>query len=141
MTIIKFKILSKEGIIPSYASPGDAGFDLYSSTDIEIKRGEIQIIPLSIAAEFSNKYFVSIRDKSGLAANHGLHVLGGVIDSSYRGEWKVVLVNLGKMDYKITNGDKIAQGIMQPYESVKMVNADKLTKTKRGKGGFGSTGK
>jgi len=141
MTIIKFEILQNKGLIPVYANPGDAGFDLYSTITVKLKKGETMVVPLGIAAEFSRKYFVSFRDKSGLAAKYGLHVLGGVVDSSYRGEWKVILVNLGKLDYKIKRGDKIAQGILQPIEIASIKQVKNLDETQRGTCGFGSTGK
>jgi dUTP pyrophosphatase len=141
MAIIKFNKLTKNAVIPTYANPGDAGFDLYSTINVVLKKRDAITIPLGIAAEFSKNYFVSFRDKSGLAAKYSLHVLGGVVDSSYRGEWKVILVNLGRMDYKIGRGDKVAQGILQPFERAVMSDRDKLTKSKRGDGGFGSTGK
>jgi dUTP pyrophosphatase len=141
MGTIKFKKLSQKALIPSYAHVGDAGFDLYAIESTSLKKGEIKLIPLGMASEFSKKYFVSFRDKSGLALNYGIHVLGGVIDSTYRGEWKVILVNLGKTVYKINAGEKVAQGIFQPIAIAKMKIKNQLEKTKRGKGGFGSTGK
>lgn len=141
MATIKLVKLVEGGILPAYANPGDAGFDLFSLEDITVKRKEIKLIPLGIASSFSSKYFVSFRDKSGLAAKCGIHVLGGVIDSSYRGEWKVILVNLGKVDYKVGKGDKVAQGILQSIEKARLIEVKILKETKRGKGGFGSTGK
>ncbi|HJX45730.1 hypothetical protein A2W13_02280 [Candidatus Woesebacteria bacterium RBG_16_36_11] len=138
---LKFKIIKKEGKIPSYAHEEDAGFDLYSTIAVIIKKGKIQTIPLGIASEIPGGWFVSFRDKSGLAAKFGIHVMAGVVDSGYRGEWLVVLVNLGDNDYSVGKGDKIAQGILQIVPRPKITEVNKLNLSKRGTGGFGSTGK
>lgn len=91
--------------------------------------------------KFQKGYFVSIRDKSGLAINDSIHVMGGVIDAGYRGEWKVILVNLGKKIFKVEKGNKIAQGILEELVKTKITKTTILKSSKRGKGGFGSTGK
>jgi len=140
-TTLKFKIIKKEGKIPSYAHKEDAGFDLFSTVKVIIKKGKIQTIPLGIASEIPEEWFVSFRDKSGLAAKYGIHVLAGVVDSGYRGEWLVVLVNLGDKDYRIEKGDKIAQGILQMVPKPKIIRVNALDSSERGSGGFGSTGK
>ncbi|OGM08651.1 hypothetical protein A2W13_03150 [Candidatus Woesebacteria bacterium RBG_16_36_11] len=138
---LKFKIIKKEGIIPAYAHEDDAGFDLYSTVKVIIKKGKIQTIPLGIASEIPDGFFVSFRDKSGLAAKFGIHVMAGVVDSGYRGEWLVVLVNLGDNDYTVEIGDKIAQGILQKAPKAEIKAVKKLDSSERGSGGFGSTGK
>lgn len=101
--------------------------------------GEIALVPLGIASEFPSGYFVSVRDRSGLAARHGLHALAGVIDAGYRGEWKVVLANLGSEPVRLEAGQAIAQGILQPVEEARIVEAETLSASRRAEGGFGST--
>lgn len=76
-----------------------------------------------------------------MAVNHGIHVLGGVVDAGYRGEWRVILANFGPKDYKVAKGERIAQGILQPALAAKILKVNKLGKSQRGEGGFGSTGK
>ena len=138
---IKIKLISKEAKLPTYAHSGDAGFDIYSTESGAIKPGSIKIFSTGIASEFSEKWFVLFRDRSGLAAKYGIHILAGVLDSGYRGEWKVVLVNLGKKNYKVEKGERIAQGILLPIVRAKIKKAKNLSETKRGSGKFGSTGK
>ena len=139
--LIKFTLLESSAVLPFYAHPGDAAFDISSSEKTILKKGEYKVIHTGLAAQIPKGYFVSFRDRSGLAAKEGLHTMAGVIDSGYRGEWGVVLINLGKKTYKIQKGERIAQGILQPAPQAKIVKVKKLTETKRGKGGFGSTGK
>lgn len=138
---VKFILLNKDAKLPSYAHDDDAGFDIYSNESVILKKGEYKAISTQVSSEIPKGYFVSFRDKSGLAFNFGLHVLGGVIDAGYRGEWKVIMVNLGKKSYKFEKGDKVAQGILQIVPHAKIVESKKLTESKRGKNGFGSTGK
>lgn len=139
--IIKFKKTTSNAIIPKYAHPGDVAFDIYTNTAGTIKKGKIKIFSTGIASEFSQGYFVSVRDRSGLAAKKGIHVLAGVIDSGYRGGWGVVLANLGEKDYKIEKGDRIAQGILHSLPKVTIKESKKLSMSQREKSGFGSTGK
>jgi dUTP pyrophosphatase len=101
---------------------------------------EIYPVATGIASEIPINCFVSFRDRSSMGIK-GLHVLAGVIDAGYRGEWKVIMINLGNSDYQIEIGDKIAQGILQDATQVKIKQVNKLSNTKRGKEGFGSTGK
>lgn len=137
---IKFTLLNKHSILPSYAHHGDAAFDLSSTENVILKKGEVKVIPTGLSAEFSSKYFVSFRGRSGLAAKYGLHTLAGVIDSSYRGEWKVVIINLGKKLYRIQRGNRIAQAIFQPSIQARIAKVNNLSRTKRGGKGFGSSG-
>src|SRR3989344_6155798 len=97
-SVIKFKLLKKGAKLPSYAHPGDAGFDIYAIASKKIKKGTHEIFPAGIASEISKGWFVSIRDRSGLAFKNGIHVLGGVVDSGYRGEWKIIVGNFGLTD-------------------------------------------
>ena len=137
---LKFKLLNKDSILPIVDHADDAGFGIYSSEEKVLKPMDFVGISTGISSEIPNGYFVSFRDRSSMAIK-GLHVMGGVIDAGYRGEWKVIIINLGKENYKILKGDKIAQGILQKLEKYKITTVDKLTKTKRGSGGFGSTGR
>ncbi|MBL7036268.1 dUTP diphosphatase [Candidatus Microgenomates bacterium] len=141
MVKVKFQKLNKNAKIPSFAHIDDAGFDIYTNKTTVVKKLIPTIVSTGISSEFPVGYFVSFRDKSGLAAKHGIHVMGGVIDAGYRGEWGIILVNLGKKVYKFEKGDKVAQAIVHKLESVKLTISNSLSKTKRGKGGFGSTGK
>lgn len=139
--VIRFKLISKEARLPTYAHDGDAGFDIYSTESRVIKPGLIEIFSTGLTSEFPKEWFISFRDRGGLAAKHGIHVLAGVLDSGYRGEWKVVLINLGKKIYKVEKGERIAQGILLPIAKAKIKEVKNLRKTKRGSGRFGSTGK
>lgn len=139
--VIKFKLLSGNAKLPSYAHNDDAGLDLYSVEDKILKPGERYTFNLGVSSEIPPGYYVSFRDKSGLAAKSGTHVLGGVVDAGYRGEWGVVLANLGQEKVEIEKGDKIAQGLLQAVEHARIVESNNLSRTKRGEGGFGSTGK
>lgn len=139
--LLKFKLLSPQAKLPEYAHAQDAGFDLFSAETVTLAPGQRHVFKIGIASEIPLGYFVSIRDKSGLAAGKGLHVLGGVIDAGYRGEWGVVLVNLGNTGCMVEKGDKIAQGILQPAPKAQIVETDQLSDTSRGTGGFGSTGR
>lgn len=127
--------------MPAKAHPHDAGFDLSAVKSLVIKKGCKRAIPLGIASEFPEGYLVSFRDRSGLAIKHGLHVLAGVIDSGYRGEWQVIIINLGEKDYKVGKGERIAQAILHQLPEVEIIGVKELSETKRGKGGFGSSGR
>lgn len=139
--VIKFVLLNKGAKIPAYVRPGDAAFDIYSSEEVCLKKGKVVPVKTGIASEIPGGYFVSFRDRSGLAAKFGIHVLGGVIDSNYRGEWMVILTNLGPKTYKIEKRERIAQGLLQPSPTAKIIEVKKLSESKRGENRFGSSGK
>jgi dUTP pyrophosphatase len=139
--VLQFFKINSIAHLPQYAHPGDAGFDLYSVEEGILNPGEKHMFALGIASEIPEGWYVSIRDRSGMAAKNGIHVLGGVVDSSYRGEWKVILVNLGKEAFTVSIGDRIAQGILQPAPQAELVEVKSLSESDRGEGGFGSTGK
>ena len=107
-----------------------------------IKPGEIVMIPTGIAIELPPGYEAQIRPRSGLAINHGITLLNtpGTIDSDYRGEIKVILINLGKKEFKVKRGDRIAQMVVSKYAKVEWEETNELNATKRGAGGFGHTG-
>jgi dUTP pyrophosphatase len=138
---LKIKKLNSEAKLPEYANSDDAAFDLFSIEDIEIKPNDRVQIPTGIAMQIPENHVGLIWDKSGLSHNQGLKTLGGVIDSGYRGEVKVGLINLGSEIYKIEKGHKVAQMIIQRKETCEVVEVDDLEDSERGEGGFGSSGK
>jgi dUTP pyrophosphatase len=137
---ILFKKINSDAKIPQFAQPGDAGMDLFSVEDLSLKPGERAGIKTGIALEIPLGYVGLIWDKSGVASKSGIKTAGGVIDSGYRGEIVVLLVNLSKDDYNIKKGQKVAQLLIQKVENPEILEADALTETARGEGGFGSTG-
>jgi len=141
MLTIKFKKVKENAILPSYANPGDAGMDLFSTEDYTLRPGERHGYGTGIAAELPEDYFVQFAPKSGLAVKNGIDVLAGIIDSGYRGEWIVILINLGQEPKEIKPGDKIAQGILEKLERAEIEEVSELSETQRGTGGFGSTGR
>ena len=132
--------LCEDAIVPKYAHEGDAGVDLYSKGDYELKPGEQALISTGIKMAIPAGYVGLIWDKSGLAANNGIKTMAGVVDSGYRGEVMVVLRNHGKTDYKIGKNTKVAQMLIQPIISAMIKEVPSLDNTSRGEGGFGSTG-
>jgi dUTP pyrophosphatase len=137
---LKFKKLKPEATLPQYAHDDDIGLDLFSCEDYSLEPGERYGFDIGIASEIQKGYGVLIKDKSKLGSL-GIHVLGGVLDGGYRGEWKVMLINLSQEPYQIKKGDKIAQGSHILVEQPKIIEVDELSETARGTGGFGSTGK
>jgi len=127
--------------LPGYSHQGDAGFDLYSSGNFILKPMEKKLVTTGIKIEIPEGYVGLIWDRSGLAAKHSLHNLAGVVDAHYRGEVKVVVINLGNETFEITKGMRIAQMLIQSVVSVEIEESDSLSETVRGEGGFGSTGK
>jgi dUTP pyrophosphatase len=140
--ILKIKKLNQNAIIPKYQTSESAGFDLHSMIDITLKPMQRALIPTGLAFEIENGYEVQIRPRSGLAYKHGITVLNspGTIDSDYRGEIKVLLINLSNEDFKINTGDRIAQAVVAPVTKAEIIQTDSLSQTTRGEGGFGSTG-
>ncbi len=129
---------------PKYETPGSSGMDIAASLekDIIIKPGEKMIIPTGIAVSIPENFEIQIRPRSGLAAKNNLSILNtpGTIDSDYRGEIKVILINLGKNDFVVKNGLRIAQIILCPVEKFQLQDVKELPESNRGSGGFGSTG-
>lgn len=137
---IPIKKLSATATIPRYIHPHDAGMDLYSCETLTIGSGERKLIPTGIAMAIPSGYVGLIWDKSGIATNHGLKTMAGVIDSGYRGEIKILVHNLSSESYTVQAGEKIAQMLIQPVEQKKIIEVEELDETSRGAGGFGSTG-
>jgi len=129
------------GTLPTKGSDDAAGYDLYAAQDVEIREGRVGVIPLGIKTAIPKGYYGRIADRSGLAYDYGLTVLGGVIDSDYRGEWKVMLLNTQHGDYFVQEGDRVAQVIITPCANFPVAEVSDLEATARGEGGFGSTGK
>ena len=144
MTKIKIKKLSNEVSIPKYETPGSSGMDLSAciEQDVIINPGDKAIIPTGFSLSIPEGYEVQIRPRSGLAAKKGITVLNtpGTIDSDYRGEIKVILINFDKNKFTVKNGERIAQMVVCPVEQVDMEEVEELSETGRGAGGFGSTG-
>jgi len=142
--VVKFKRVDKEAEVPFYQTEGAAGFDLHSVEDKTIEAGKSALIGTGLAFEIPAGYEMQIRPRSGLALKHGITVLNspGTIDSDYRGEIKVILINLGDKPFKIENGDRIAQAVISSFTTVQhFLEAEELSSTERATKGFGSTGK
>ncbi|MEI9989414.1 MAG: dUTP diphosphatase [Rhizomicrobium sp.] len=130
--------------LPAYATQGAAGLDLVAAIpeDYELAPGKRLLVPTGVAIELPPGFEAQVRPRSGLAANHGITVLNapGTVDSDYRGELKVVLINLGEAPFAISRGMRIAQMVIARHEHVELVEATALSDTARGAGGHGSTG-
>ena len=137
---VKIKKLSPDAKLPSYAHPQDAGMDLFSNENTTISPQERKTISTGISMAIPLGYAGLIWDKSGIAHNHGLKTMGGVIDSNYRGEIKVVIHNLSDKPYAVEKGTKIAQMLIQPVAQKKIIVVEELNDTSRGEKGFGSSG-
>ena len=144
MTKILIKRLSKEVPLPKYETNGSSGMDLAANinTNIDIDPGKTAIIPTGLALSIPKGFEVQIRPRSGLAAKQKITVLNtpGTIDADYRGEIKVILINLGQETFKVEKGLRIAQMVLCPVMQAQLKEVDDLNETERGKGGFGSTG-
>ena len=144
MTKILIKRLSKEVSLPKYETAGSSGMDLAANIvgNISIDPGKTAIIPTGLALSVPKGFEVQIRPRSGLAAKQKISVLNtpGTIDSDYRGEIKVILINQGQETFKVEKGLRIAQMVVCPVEQAQIKEVEDLSETERGKGGFGSTG-
>ncbi len=138
---IKVKRILQDAKLPAYSTEQSAGLDLFSAEDKEIPPGKWELVGTGIAVELPPGYEGQVRPRSGLALK-GITVLNtpGTIDSDYRGEVKVILLNLSDKPFRVEKGMKIAQLVISKYEKVDVVEVEKLSETKRGEGGFGSTG-
>ena len=137
---IKIKKVHSDAKVPFYSSEKAAGFDFYSLIDVIIESGKTAKISTGVSLEIPEGYYLRVEDRSGLAIK-GIHKVGGIIDSDYRGEIFIVLHNSGKEPYKIEKHDRIAQGIITPTLRISFEEVKELSETKRGEGGFHSTGK
>jgi dUTP pyrophosphatase len=140
------KIINQSGNpLPQYQTSHSAGMDLHAHLldSIVLQPGERKLIPTGLTLELPEGHEAQIRPRSGLALKHGITVLNspGTIDADYRGELKVLLINLGQEPFEIANGERIAQMVIARHETVKWMVAEQLTETSRGAGGYGSSGK
>ena len=144
MTEILIKRLSKNVPLPKYETDGSSGLDLAANIDIEIeiKPGETKIIPTGLFVGIPKNFEIQIRPRSGLAAKNQISVLNtpGTIDADYRGELKVILINLSDKIFVVEKGLRIAQMVVCPVVRAELKEVETLNDTKRGSGGFGSTG-
>ncbi len=136
---LKVRKMHADAKLPAFAHPGDAGMDLFSCEDMTIEPGETKSVPTGIQMAVPAGHVGLVWDKSGISLR-GVHRLAGVVDAGYRGEVRVVMVNLGVESFAIKAGMKIAQMLIQPVASPAIVESDGLDDTSRGEGGFGSTG-
>ena len=145
MVKILVKKFDKNIKLPAYKTSGSSGMDLvaYIKNKIIINPGKTAMIPTGIAVAIPRHYEIQIRPRSGLAAKKGISILNtpGTVDSDYRGEIKIILINLSKKSFMVKSGDRVAQMILCPVAKGKLQEVKNLPKTIRGKGGFGSTGK
>jgi dUTP pyrophosphatase len=140
---ISIRRLDPELPLPSYAHPGDAGADLYAREDVTLAPGERRLVPTGIALALPEGYVALVHPRSGLAHRAGLSIVNapGTIDAGYRGEVQVCLVNLDPATpIELRRGDRIAQLVIQQFETATFVEADDLPDSSRGAGGYGSTG-
>tara|TARA_B100001063_G_scaffold173438_1_gene162522 strand:+ start:703 stop:1143 length:441 start_codon:yes stop_codon:yes gene_type:complete len=144
MTEILIKRLSKDVLLPKYETDGSSGLDLAANIkeNIEIKPGKSEIIPTGLAVAIPKQFEIQIRPRSGLAAKNQISVLNtpGTIDADYRGELKVILINLSNKSFIVEKGLRIAQMVLCPIMRATLKEVEALDDTERGSGRFGSTG-
>jgi dUTP pyrophosphatase len=140
---VSFTRLDRALSPPTQAHPGDAGFDLVTAVDVELKPGAREVIPTGLAVAIPPGFAGLVLPRSGHAARHGVGVVNspGLIDSGYRGEIKVILVNHGSEPVRFERGERIAQLVVSPVPTVELIEVDELDTTTRGDGGFGSSGR
>lgn len=138
---LKVSKLNSQAVLPNYSYEDDAGFDLYSIEDVTLNPFERFQIKTGISMQIPKGYVGLIWDKSGISHKAGMKTLGGVIDSGYRGEVMVGIVNLSNEIYTFKKGEKVAQMIIQKKETCNIVEVKELEETDRGEKGFGSSGK
>lgn len=140
-TPIKVKRLSASATLPMRATAGAAAYDLYSNQAVVIEPGKIVKLKLGVAIEVPSSFFVYVRPRSGLASNQGGDLCSsGIVDSDYRGEVHMPLINHGQEPIEIKVGDRVGQMVVLPVPYTEIVECDELSSTERGAGGFGSTG-
>lgn len=140
---VHIKLLDPELPAPAYAKPGDAGADLRSRVDFELEPGERALVPTGVAIALPEGYVGLVHPRSGLATKNGITIVNapGTVDSGYRGELMVTLLNTDKTkSFHVQRGDRIAQLVIQKYEHATFTVVDELDQTERGSSGFGSSG-
>ena len=141
---MKLKMISKSGILPKYETAGSAGFDIraYLEEPMTLAPGERKLVPTGLYFQLEPGYEAQVRARSGLAIKNGIGLVNGIgtVDSDYRGEIRVPLMNWGQEEFVISNGDRIAQVVIARYEQAELELTDTIDETERGAGGFGHTG-
>ena len=141
--IVQIQRIDKGLPLPDYARAGDAGMDVYSTIECTIAPGQRAIVPIGIAIALPEGFVCFAHPRSGLAAKNGISIVNspGTIDSGYRGEIKIILINTdAKETFEVKRGDRIAQLVFQKFESARFFEVEVLPESQRGGGGFGSTG-
>ncbi len=143
---MKIKIVNaSKHVLPSYETAYSAGMDLRANLDepVTLKSLERALIPTGLFIELPQGYEAQIRPRSGLAIRHGISLVNtpGTIDADYRGEVKIIMINLSKDDFVINNGERIAQMIIASHVTAEWIEVDALSETERGAGGFGHSGR
>ncbi len=145
---IKIKRLDKNFTdipLPSYSTKGSAGMDIRAAVENEIilEKGKVGLIPTNLSVEIPQGYEIQVRPRSGLALKHGIGILNspGTIDSDYRGEIKIIMMNFSEENFVIKRGERIAQLVVSKAYSAKLIETNNLNDSHRGEGGFGHTGK
>lgn len=136
---LKVQRIHPRAKLPLYGHPGDAGLDLFSCGEERLKPGEIKAVPTGLRLAIPPGHVGLIWDKSGISLR-GVHRLAGVVDAGFRGEVRVVLANLGREEFTVREGMKVAQLLIQPVQAAEVEEVGELEDTSRGEGGFGSTG-
>lgn len=137
---INIKLLNEKSKIPT-KNPGDAGYDLYASEDAIIKPMERRLIKTGISLEIPSGYYGHISDRSGMAYKKGAHCLGKIVDSTYRGDIGIIILNTDMYEQiKISAGDRVAQMVFKKYEEVEFHESKELNDSDRASGGYGSSG-
>ncbi len=143
MVEVPLRRLSDDAVVPAYAHPGDAGADLCTTVDVRLAPGERVLVPTGVAIALPDGHVALVHPRSGLAARCGLSIVNapGTVDAGYRGEIKVLLVNLDPGEEIVLEaGDRVAQLVVQRFEHARFVEVDALPDSSRGHGGYGSTG-
>lgn len=135
-------VLSNGAELPTYATDGSAGLDLRSIEDVELQPMERRLVRTGLRVAIPEGYEAQVRPRSGLALKHGISMVNspGTVDSDYRGELAVILINLGQSVVKLQSGERIAQMVVAPVSKARVTAVSELGPTARGEGGFGSTG-
>lgn len=135
---------AKDLALPTYMSSGAAGMDLFAAVkeEVVIEPGKIKLIPTGLKIALPVGYEAQIRPRSGLALKHGISLVNtpGTIDADYRGEIGIIMINFGEQSFTIQRGDRVAQMVINKFETVNFISVDELDQTDRGQGGFGHTG-
>lgn len=139
---LKIQKVNEDAIIPKYANFGDAGFDLHAVVNDILKPGERKLIGTGLRFEIPEGFEIQVRPRSGLALKKGISIVNspGTVDSGYRGDVGIIMINHGQEDFPINKGDRIAQAVLNKVERAEIEEVNELSDSERGEGGFGSTG-